>query len=85
MIYEEDNRRIALEQLSIFLGKAYLLTIQEESEHDVFEQVRERLRGGSGYAREKKADYLAYALLDPLSTSFSRSWNRLANRGGHRG
>jgi magnesium transporter len=36
MIYKEKNRRIALEQLSIFLGKSYVLTIQEESERDVF-------------------------------------------------
>ena len=70
MIYEEDNRRIALEQLSIFLGKSYLLTIQEESEHDVFEQVRSRLRGGRGFAREKKSDYLAYALLDATVDQF---------------
>lgn len=36
MIYKEKNRRIALEQLSIFLGKSFVLTIQEESERDVF-------------------------------------------------
>jgi magnesium transporter len=36
MIYKGRNRRIVLEQLSIFLGKSYVLTIQDESEHDVF-------------------------------------------------
>ena len=70
MIYEEDDRRIALEQLSIFLGKSYVLTIQEESKHDVFEQVRSRLRAGRGYARNMKADYLAYALLDATVDQF---------------
>jgi magnesium transporter len=69
MIYQEDQR-ITLEQLSIFLGKSYVLTIQEESEHDVFEQVRSRLRGGRGYARRMKADYLAYALLDATVDQF---------------
>ncbi len=69
MIYEE-NQRITLEQLSIFLGKFYVLTIQEESEHDVFEQVRSRLRAGRGYARSMKADYLAYALLDATVDQF---------------
>ena len=33
MIYEE-NGKIVLEQLSIFLGKSFVLTIQEESERD---------------------------------------------------
>jgi magnesium transporter len=70
MIYKVENRRIALEQLSIFLGKSYVLTIQEESEHDVFEQVRSRLRAGRGYARKMKSDYLAYALLDATVDQF---------------
>jgi magnesium transporter len=70
MIYEEEDGRIALEQLSIFLGKSYVLTIQEESEHDVFEQVRSRLRGGRGFARKMKSDYLAYALLDATVDQF---------------
>ena len=69
MIYEADMR-IALEQLSVFLGKSFVLTIQEESEHDVFEQVRSRLRAGRGYARKMKADYLAYALLDATVDQF---------------
>jgi magnesium transporter len=69
MIYQE-NQRTTLEQLSIFLGKSYVLTIQEESEHDVFEQVRSRLRAGRGYARKMKADYLAYALLDATVDQF---------------
>jgi magnesium transporter len=70
MIYEEENGRIALEQLSIFLGTSYVLTIQEESQHDVFEQVRSRLRTGRGYARKMKSDYLAYALLDATVDQF---------------
>jgi magnesium transporter len=69
MVYEVD-RRVTLEQLSIFLGKSYVLTIQEESEHDVFEQVRSRLRAGRGYARKMKSDYLAYALLDATVDRF---------------
>ena len=72
MIYEE-NRKIVIEQLSIFLGKSYVLTIQEESERDVFEQVRARLRAGRGYARKMKADYLAYTLLDATVDQFSPS------------
>jgi magnesium transporter len=70
MIYEEAKGRIALEQLSIFLGDCFVLTIQEESEHDVFEQVRSRLRAGRGFARKMKADYLAYALLDATVDQF---------------
>ena len=69
MIYEADAR-ITVEQLSLFLGRNYVLTIQEESGHDVFTQVRSRLRAGRGYMRKMKADYLAYALLDATVDQF---------------
>jgi magnesium transporter len=70
MIYQEKERRITVEQLSLFLGDSYVLTLQEESGHDVFEAVRARLRSGRGYARKMKADYLAYALLDATVDQF---------------
>lgn len=55
-----------LEQLSLFLGKGYVLTFQERP-GDVFEPVRERLRKGVGRRiRKAQPDYLAYALLDAV-------------------
>ena len=70
MIYRDDRERIAVEQLSIFLGKNFVLTVQEECEHDVFAPIRERLRNGRGFARRMKADYLTYALLDSIVDGF---------------
>ncbi|MCX6972141.1 MAG: magnesium/cobalt transporter CorA [Verrucomicrobia bacterium] len=64
MIYFDETNQLAFEQVSLFLGDYFVITIQEECEHDVFEQVRGRLRAGRGFARKMKADYLAYALLD---------------------
>ncbi|MBD2677150.1 MULTISPECIES: magnesium/cobalt transporter CorA [Nostoc] len=54
------------EQVSLILGKNYLLTVQEEPEHDCFEPVRSRIEKGKGIIRTQKADYLAYALLDAI-------------------
>jgi len=70
MIYRDEQSRIAVEQLSLFLGENYVLTLQEESGHDVFEPVRARLRAGRGYARKMRADYLTYALLDATVDQF---------------
>lgn len=69
MIYQENNR-ITVEQLSMFLGDSYVITLQEECGHDVFEAVRARLRSGRGYARKMREDYLAYALLDATVDQF---------------
>lgn len=53
------------EQLSVFLGKNFVVTFQE-NEGDCFGPVRERLKVPSGRLRCSGADYLAYALVDAI-------------------
>ncbi len=57
------------EQLSMFLGKNYVLTFQEVR-GNCLDLVRERLRHGRGRIRRMGADYLAYALLDTLIDAY---------------
>lgn len=66
MLYLDEEKDIGAEQVSMFLGKTFLITLQEEGEFDVFEPVRARIRNGSGRIRKAGADYLAYALLDSI-------------------
>jgi magnesium transporter len=66
----EKERGFVAEQVSLVLGKNYLLTVQEEPEYDCFGPVRERIRGSKGTIRQHKADYLAYALLDAIIDGF---------------
>ena len=56
---------VETEQVSMFLGKGYVLTFQERP-GDLFEPVRQRLRSHKGRIRDMGADYLAYALLDAV-------------------
>jgi magnesium transporter len=58
------------EQVSLILGKNYLLTVQEEPEHDCFEGVRSRIAKNKGIIRKQGADYLAYAVLDAIIDGF---------------
>lgn len=58
------------EQVSLILGKNYLLTVQEEPEHDAFEGVRSRIEKNKGIIRRQGTDYLAYALLDAIIDGF---------------
>ncbi len=53
------------EQVSVIFGKNYVLSFQEDGE-DLFEKVRERLTLKSGRFRTRKADYLAYVLIDAI-------------------
>jgi magnesium transporter len=66
MVYQDQARTICGEQVSIFFGKNFLVTVQEEGTFDVFDPVRERIRTGRGAIRKAEADYLAYALLDSI-------------------
>ncbi|BAY33568.1 putative cation transporter [Nostoc carneum NIES-2107] len=58
------------EQVSLVLGKTYLLTVQEEPEHDCFDAVRSRIEKSKGIIRKSGADYLTYALLDAIIDGF---------------
>ena len=66
MIYLTKGKELGGEQVSMFLGKTFLITLQEEADFDVFEPVRARIRSGKGRMRQAGPDYLAYALLDSL-------------------
>lgn len=66
MVYQDAEKTICGEQVSLFFGKNFLITVQEEGNYDVFDPVRERIRGGRGSIRKHNADYLAYALLDSI-------------------
>ncbi|HEX5176131.1 MAG TPA: magnesium/cobalt transporter CorA, partial [Chthoniobacteraceae bacterium] len=66
MVYRDEKEQLCGEQVSMFLGDNFLITVQEEAKFDVFNPVRERVRTGGGKIRKSKADYLAYALLDSI-------------------
>src|SRR6478672_5257335 len=66
MIYRDRAAETCGEQVSMFLGKHFLITLQEEAEFDAFEPVRLRIRNPNGTIRKMGPDYLAYALLDAI-------------------
>lgn len=53
------------EQISIFQKKNVVISFEEKPGHS-FEQVRERIRRGTGKIRLSGTDYLHYALLDEV-------------------
>lgn len=66
----EDDKTFESEQVSLILGKHYLLTVQEEPRYDCFGPIRERIRTGKGVIRRNGPDYLVYALLDSIIDGF---------------
>jgi magnesium transporter len=79
MVYRDEAERVCGEQVSMFLGRHFLITIQEAVGGDVFDPVRERLRGGRGTSRKSGPDYLTYALLDSIIDHFFPVLERLGD------
>jgi len=65
MVRVEASDRVEMEQVSVVLGKNYVLTFQERY-GDVFDPVRKRIRDSTSAVRRFGADYLAYALVDTI-------------------
>jgi len=63
LTFDEKEFKIVSEQISLILGKNFVISFQEKT-GDILDPVRERIRKGKGRIRKMNSDYLTYALLD---------------------
>jgi magnesium transporter len=78
MAHTDGDKLLDLEQVSVVVGPAYVLTFQERH-GDLFDPVRERIRAGAGPIRTMGPDYLAYALLDRVVDGYFPVVERLGD------
>lgn len=69
LYYNSETNTIEPEQISIVVGKNFLLSFQEEAAKDVLNGVRERLKT-PGRLRSSGSDYLCYALIDTIVDNY---------------
>lgn len=67
--YDEKEDEIKTEQVSLLISQNFVISFQER-EGDVFNSIRERIRGSKGRIRKMGADYLAYALMDSVVDNY---------------
>ena len=67
---EHGTGGVVSEQISLVMGRNFVLSFQDGIEGDVFSPIRERIRTGKGRLRKLGADYLAYALLDAVVDNY---------------
>lgn len=65
-----SNDTASMEQISLFFGADYVITVQEGLLGDCLDPVRLRLRAAKGKIRQRGADYLAYAIMDAIIDRF---------------
>jgi magnesium transporter len=62
--FDREETRIDSDQISIVLGRNYVISFHEGG--DQLEGVRNRIRSSKGRIRKMGPDYLAYALMDSI-------------------
>lgn len=65
--YDQDNELLNKEQISLILGKKFVLTFQEEPNRDAFGKVRTRLKNlHNKQLQQYGSDFLYYVLIDAI-------------------
>jgi magnesium transporter len=77
--YDEKENETKIEQVSLILGENFVISFQE-TEGDIFDYIRERIRNGKGRIRKMGADYLGYALLDAIVDKYFIILERLGGQ-----
>lgn len=81
MLYFNDRTgAVETEQISIILGKNFLLSFQEDAHRDVFDPVRDKLRAPSSRLRQAGANHLCYALIDMIVDHYYEVMEKLSER-----
>ena len=70
LYFNGDNYSVESEQVSIILGKNFVLSFQEDASRDVFNPVREKLKAPGSKLRLSGADYLFYSLIDMIVDNY---------------
>lgn len=67
--FDDATDRIHQEHVAIYLKAGLVLSFQE-TDSDLFAEVRRRINEGYGRIRRKGGDYLTYALLDAVTDNY---------------
>jgi magnesium transporter len=79
LLFDEAQREVVGEQVSLVLGQNYVLSFQEDG-GDTFDPVRERLRNNKGIIRKMGADHLAYSLFDAVVDGYFVILEKIGDR-----
>jgi magnesium transporter len=70
LYFNEKERSVETEQISIILGSNFVLSFQEDASKDVFNPLRDKLRIAGSKIRQNGADFLFYSLIDMIVDNY---------------
>ena len=70
LYYNERNKTVETEQISIVLGKNFVISFQEDATRDVLNPIRTKLKIAKSQIRQRTADYLCYSMIDLIVDNY---------------
>lgn len=80
LYFNEKDSAVETEQISIVLGKNFVLSFQEDVSRDVFNPLRDKLQFRNNKIRQSGADYLFYALIDSIVDNYFLVMEKLSEK-----
>jgi len=80
LYYNDTTKTVEQEQISIVLGKDFVITFQEFPKKDVFNPLRDKLKMPNSNLRQRGADYLCYSMLDMIVDNYFVVMEKLGDR-----
>lgn len=70
LYFNKKDSSVEVEQISIVLGKNFVISFQEDASRDVFNPLREKLKLSNAKIRQNGADFLYYSLIDMIVDNY---------------
>jgi len=83
LYFNHDHSSVETEQISIVLGRNFVISFQEDASRDVFDPLREKIKIKGSKIRQNGADFLFYALIDMIVDNYYLVMENLGDRIEH--
>lgn len=70
LYFNAQKKTVETEQISILLGRDFVISFQEDASRDPFDPIRSKLKMPKSQIRQRTTDYLLYSLLDLIVDNY---------------
>ena len=80
LYFNEKESAVEAEQISIVLGRNFVISFQEDENRDVFNLLREKMKINGSKIRQSGADFLYYSLIDSIVDHYYLVMEKLGDK-----
>ena len=80
LYFNEQEDAVEIEQISIVLGRNFVISFQEDARKDVFNPLREKLQVPASKVRQQRSDFLFYSMLDLIVDNYFLVMEKLGEK-----